>query len=385
MALRVAYNATPLLSPLTGIGNYIVELGQALVECGAVDPYSFYRYRWRCEAPSPPPEAFPLTSAVVQRAKPWIPFRGALRVAAQHMGFSRGLREYGIELYHEPNYVPLRYDVPVVITVHDLSWLHYPETHPADRVQWLMRGMPRAVAEARAVLVDSNFVREEVVRHLGVSPERVHTAHLGVSSLYRPRAPEETGATLESLELRHGGYVLTVGTIEPRKNVLHVLEAFAALPAAVREQFPLVVAGAPGWRANDIAGRLRQLAQDGQIRFVGHVGRGALADLYAGAATFVFPSLYEGFGLPPLEAMACGVPVVVSDRASMPEVVGAAGLLIDPEDPERTAECLRGILEDPAARASLGQLSLERAADFSWASCAARTSRVYRLALGRPD
>src|SRR4030095_10971991 len=112
MALRVAFNATPLLSPLTGIGNYIVELGSALAATGGVDAYSFYRYRWRHEAPSPPPEQFPLTSAVVQQIKPWLPFRGALRVAAQQMGFSRGLREHRIDLYHEQNYVPLRYDVP---------------------------------------------------------------------------------------------------------------------------------------------------------------------------------------------------------------------------------------------------------------------------------
>lgn len=383
MPLRVAYNATPLLSPLTGIGNYIVELGQALAASGAVDAYSFYRYRWRHEAPVPPPESFPLTSAVVQRAKPWIPFRKSLRIAAQHLGFSRGLREHGIDLYHEPNYVPLRYDVPVVITVHDLSWLHYPETHPADRVHWLVRGMPRAVAEARAVLVDSDFVRDEVVLHLGLPPQRVHTAHLGVSEVYREQSSEETAPALSGLGLTHGHYLLTVGTIEPRKNLQHVLEAFALLPAELRERFPLVVAGAPGWRAVEIASRLRRLADDGQIRFLGHVDRQALPALYAGARAFVFASLYEGFGLPPLEAMACGVPVVVSNRASMPEIAGEAGILTHPEDPERTAGHLRELLEDPVAHAFRSRASLERASHFSWAACARRTHAVYQAALRR--
>ena len=381
MTLRVAFNATPLLSPLTGIGNYIVELGAALAATGTVDAYSFYRYRWRHEAPNPPPEQFPLTSAVVQQIKPWLPFRGALRVAAQQMGFSRGLREHRIDLYHEQNYVPLRYDVPTVITIHDLSWLHYPETHPADRVRWLMRGMPRAVERARAILVDSHFVRAEVIERLGVAPEKVFTAHLGVSKVYRQRTEAETACTLQPMGLRHGNYLLTVGTIEPRKNVAHVLEAFAQIPSAIRERFPLVVAGARGWRSSDIMGRLRRLADNGQIRFLGHVGRSALPNLYAGAASFVFPSLYEGFGLPPLEAMACGVPVIASNRASLPEIMGGAGQTIEPDDPGSTAEQIQCLLDDPATRAAMGQRGVERAAGFTWDACAAVTRRVYDAAV----
>jgi alpha-1,3-rhamnosyl/mannosyltransferase len=381
MTLRVAFNATPLLSPLTGIGNYIVELGAALAATGEVDAYSFYRYRWRHEPPCPPPEQFPLTAAVVQRIKPWLPFRGTLRVVAQQMGFSRGLREHRIDLYHEPNYVPLRYDVPVVITIHDLSWLHYPETHPVDRVRWLMRGMPRAIDRARAIIVDSHFVRAEVIKEFGVAPERVHTAHLGVSKIYRQRSAEETVSTLQPLGLRHGNYLLTVGTIEPRKNVGHVLEAFAQIPAAIRERFPLVIAGARGWRATEIVGRLRRLADLGQIRFLGHVGDDALPHLYAGAASFVFPSLYEGFGLPPLEAMASGVPVLASNRASLPEVMGDAGRMLEPDDVNDTAERIRAMLDDPVARAAMAQRGIARAAEFTWGACAAATRRVYTTAV----
>jgi len=377
MTLRVAFNATPLLSPLAGVGQYIVELSAALVATGDIDPYSFYLHRWRHEAPRPPADLSGVPLSLVQRIKPWLPFRGGLRVAATRMGFSRGLRGHAIDLYHEQNYVPLGYDVPVVITIHDLSWLRYPETQPADRVRWLARGLPKALARAGAIMVDSNFVRTEVIDTFGIAPERVHTAHLGVSSVFRERTKDETARALQSMGLTHGGYVLTVGTIEPRKNILHVLEAFAQIPAAIRERFPLVIAGAHGWRASDIKSRLRRLADLGQIRFLGRVPEATLPCLYAGAAAFVFPSLYEGFGLPPLEAMASGVPVIASNRASIPEVMGDAGQSLEPDDPESSAAKITALLEDPSARAAMAKRGIERAAGFTWHACAVATRNAY--------
>jgi alpha-1,3-rhamnosyl/mannosyltransferase len=381
MPIRVAFNATPLLSPLTGIGNYIVQIGRALADQGDVDAYSYYRYRWRHERAQPPHELGASGPTRVQRMRPWLPFRSLLRQAVHRLGFSSGLHRYRIQVYHEQNYVPLAYDVPVVLTIHDLSWIRYPETHPPDRVRWLERGLPKALARAAAILVDSDFVRAEVLAAFSVAPERVRTAYLGVSGDYRPRAAEETAATLREFGLVHGGYVLTVGTIEPRKNLTHALEAYAELPAEVRERYPLVVAGAHGWRASAMVIRLRQLAERGQIRFLGHVSAAALPDLYAGAALFVFPSLYEGFGLPPLEAMASGTPVLVSDRASLPEVVGDAGATIDPDQPETTTAKIAELLGDPALRAEMVTRGLARAAKFTWEACAALTRDAYRRAL----
>ncbi len=381
MPIRVAFNATPLLSPLTGIGNYIVQVGQALAEQGEVDAYSYYRYRWRHERPQPPRELGVSGPTRVQRVKPWVPFRGPLRRTIHRWGFSSGLQRHRIQIYHEQNYIPLAYDVPVVITIHDLSWIRYPETHPPDRVRWLERGLPRALARAAVILVDSDFVRAEVLATFGIAPERVRTAYLGVSGDYRPRAAEETAATLREHGLVHGRYLLTVGTIEPRKNIAHALEAYAGLATEIRERYPLVVAGAHGWRATAMVSRLRRLAERGQIRFLGHVAGAALPDLYAGAALFVFPSLYEGFGLPPLEAMASGTPVVVSDRASLPEVVGAAGATIDPEQPETTTAKIAELLEDPALRTAMTTRGIARAAGFTWEACAAVARDAYRRAL----
>ena len=382
MTMRVAFNATPLLSPLTGIGNYIVELGAALAEIPEIDAYSFYRYRWRHERPTVPQSGpASLNPSTFQRIKPWLPFRGTLRQAARHLGFARGLRKFRVDLYHEQNYVPLSYDVPVVITIHDLSWLHYPGAHPADRVRWLERGLPKAIERAGGILVDSNFVRDEVLSTFDVDAARVHTAHLGVPRGFHPRDSEQTAASLRPLQLEHGGYVLTVGTIEPRKNLAHILDSYALLPDALRERFPLVIAGAKGWQSSDIVDRLRR-SSGRQLRFLDHVDGRALRDLYAGAALFAFPSLYEGFGLPPLEAMASGAPVIVSDRASLPEVVGEAGETMNPTDAVQSAQKLRALLEDSDRRRELVRKGIQRAGGFTWASCAKATFAVYLAALG---
>ncbi|MEO9137029.1 MAG: glycosyltransferase family 1 protein, partial [Casimicrobiaceae bacterium] len=338
MALRVAFNATPLLSPLTGIGNYIVQLGAALAASGEVDLYSFYGGEWLREAPSPPVAGVrgPITATIRDAIKSVVPFKRELRQAHRQWKFVRGARRNAIALYHEPNYVPFLADAPVVITIHDLSWMRYPETHPRDRVRWLDHAMPRAIERAAAILVDSEFTRREVLTTFGIDPARVHTAHLGVSTAFRPRSDAETRPTLDALGLVHGEYVLTVGTIEPRKNIRHVLEAYARLPDATRKRHPLVIAGAKGWRAGDLEKALRALVESGLIRFLGYVSDDDLPILYAGAAAFVFASMYEGFGLPPLEAMASGIPVLVADRTSLPEVTGDAALKLDPARPDET-------------------------------------------------
>ena len=380
MTLRVAFNATPLLAPPTGIGQYMIQLGASLAATGEVDAYSFYGSAWRHEAPLSRVAAASTPGQLVLREviKPFVPFKRGLRWLRQTTPFGRGLRRHRIALYHEANYVPIRYDVPVVITVHDLSWLRYRETHPIDRVRWLERAMPRALADAAAIVVDSEFVRQEVLDTFSLDAARVHKVHLGVSRRFRPRDDAETRGVLQRLGLSHGRYVLAVGTIEPRKNLGHAIDAHARLPEALQRSFPLVVAGGKGWHSESLERRLEDLVRKGVVRVLGYVPDAELALLYAGAAAFVFPSLYEGFGLPPLEAMASGVPVLVADRASLPEVTGEAAVKIDPDRPDDTSRALEAILEDAALRAEVVRRGLERAARFTWTQTAQATLAVYR-------
>jgi len=379
---RVGLNATALAPPLTGIGNYVVNLVMALQASGEVELRLFDGAHWR-EAPRDAlAEGAPRRqSRLRQLVKPFVPFKRELRRLRQQAAFTRGARAERIDVYHEPNYVAFASEVPIVTTIHDLSWLRYPQTHPRDRVRWLVRAVPRTLERAAAILVDSDFVRDEVIAAFGCPPGRVHTAHLGVARSFHPRSAAQTAPTLVALRLQHGSYVLSIGTIEPRKNVEHALDAYALLPQSLRDRHPLVIAGMPGWRATALEKRLRLLATRGDVRFLGEVGAAALPLLYAGAAAFVFPSLYEGFGLPPLEAMASGVPVLVANRASLPEVAGDAALLLDPDVPEATARQLRSLLEDDDARRCWSERARRRAAAYTWEACARRTIDAYRGAL----
>jgi O-antigen biosynthesis alpha-1,3-rhamnosyltransferase len=382
LVLRVGLNTSALASPRTGIGNYVVHLAGALAERDDVEVHAFDGRRWSRGLPAASQASMTSPMAGLRAAlKPLVPFKRQLRHAMQRGPFARGAREHSLDLYHEPNYVPVPSDIPVVATVHDLSWIRHPDMHPVDRVRWLERSMTHAIVHAAGILVDSEFTRSEVVAEFRCPVERVHVAHLGVAPRFHPRSVHETRATLGAFGLVHAGYVLSVGTIEPRKNIGHTLDAYALLPAALRTRYPLVVAGARGWRAGPIEARLRSLDAAGVLRYVGTVEQDVLADLYAGAAAFVFASLYEGFGLPPLEAMASGVPVLASNRASIPEVTGDAAVLIDPADPRQTSGRLATLLEDATLRAELGERGLLRSRAFTWSACAARTVAAYRAAL----
>jgi alpha-1,3-rhamnosyl/mannosyltransferase len=178
--------------------------------------------------------------------------------------------------------------------------------------------------------------------------------------------------------LQAGQYILSVGTLEPRKNLTTAIKAYARLPETIRQDMPFVIAGMKGWRTDGLDKEVAALIEKGQIRRLGYVPDEALPALYSGARAFVYPSLYEGFGLPPLEAMACGTPVIVSNRSSLPEVVGDAGLKVEALDVDGLAGAMNQVIEDDVLRASLRQRGMERAKGFSWRRCAEETLAVYR-------
>jgi len=301
--------------------------------------------------------------------------------AIQQIRFTQGVGDFKPELYHEPSFLPFRYAGPTVVTVHDLSPIRYPDTHPKGRIKELEKRLPAAIASAAAVIVDSDFVRREVIGHFGVNPDRVTAIHLGVSGEFRPRAAPDVAPVLEKHGLRHRGYVLAVGTLEPRKNLRHAIDAHATLPERARRNYPLVIAGMKGWLAGELEARIRAAEERGEVRWLGYVPPPDLPLLYAGAQLFVYPSLYEGFGLPVLEAMASGVPVITSNQASLPEVAGDAGIMVDPRDGGALREAMLRLIEDEKEVRRRVELGHAQAARFTWRTCAENTLAVYREAL----
>ena len=376
--IPLAVNAVPLLTPLTGIGQYTYQLASRLRQSWPQRPWLFYGTRWERELREPVP---PAGETIAGRMKRAVPMGHRISRALQQVRFSAGARQHRIGLYHETNYLAFRFSGPAVVTVHDLSWIRYPEAHPAERVKSMNAAMPRVVREATRIIADSEFTRGEIIAHYGVAPERVHTVLLGVLPEFHPRGEPECEALMRAHELRFGRFVLAVGTLEPRKNLATTIAAFARLPQGLRREFPLVIAGATGWGESSFREQLEPMLARGEARVAGYVPQSDLPLLYAAARASIYPSLYEGFGLPPLESMASGAPVVCSSRASLPEIVGDAALVADALDVDALSGHLRRLLEDESLHRTLSQTGLARASRFTWERCAQQTIAVYLEAL----
>jgi glycosyltransferase involved in cell wall biosynthesis len=376
--MRVAFNATSLLSPLTGIGQYSRQLALGLANHDNIEADFFYGAVWRKQvrgAPLPGPVGL----------APWlrshVPFSYELRRLVQNTRFTQYAKKQAFDLYHEPNILPLPFRGPTVITVHDLSWIRYPEAHPIERVRAMDQHFKLGLERAALILTDSEFVKRELMAVFGVQSERIRTVLLGVEDLFHPRSVEQTRTVLNAHGLTHGQYILAVGTLEPRKNLSVALRAFTQLPPELRKRFPLVLAGMKGWHTSKLEQQIAPLVTSGGVRLLGYLPREDLATVIAGATALVYPSVYEGFGLPPLEAMACGVPVITSNVSSIPEVVGNTGLMLDPQDVDGFAEAMQLIVTAPELRADMATKALARSHEFSWASCVRETVDAYKWVL----
>ncbi|OWW19977.1 glycosyltransferase family 4 protein [Noviherbaspirillum denitrificans] len=380
--VRVGINAVPILSPLTGVGQYTYRLITELQDALPHKPWLFYGTSWDREIrTAAAPGARELNNAI----KRIMPHPHLITRFLKQTRFSSGVHRHKLNLYHEPAFLAYRFQGPSVVTVHDLSWIRHPETHPAERLREMNRFMPRVVEHAAHIVVDSEFVRREVMTYYGVAGDRVTTVLLGAGAEFHPRDAAECKPVLDRFGLEYGSYQLAVGTLEPRKNLSTVIAAFAQLPDQVRRRFPLVIVGMNGWGMERFSESLRHMIERGEVRMPGYVAQEELPVLYAGARLFVYPSLYEGFGLPPLEAMACGVPVIASRRASLPEVVGDAGILVDPADDAAIAGHMQSLIEDDDLRARLGAAGQERAAGFTWRKFARETIAVYKKVIAHVD
>lgn len=268
-----------------------------------------------------------------------------------------------IDVFYSPDFVlpPTLPGSRTVVTVHDLSFLHYPSHFLPKLVRYLCRAVPRSVETADLVLADSQATKRDMINQLGTPPHKVKVIYSGVDKRFSPEGVSGEQELLRAkYDIGDGDYWLSVGTIQPRKNYLTLIEAFRRLAPEAR----LVIAGAPGWLYDDV---VQQAGGCGDgVRILGYVDDADLPALYRNAELFVFPSLYEGFGLPVLEAMASGVPVVCSDSSSLPEVVGDAALLVDPRDPSAMAAAIAEVTHTPSLRHALVRRGLSRASQFTW-------------------
>ena len=384
--MRVAFNASPLLSPLTGIGQYIYHLAKGLQTDPELDMHFFYAGAWSQEVREPSDITQGQTnwrSTLRSTVKKSIPDAARYNLSRywRQRSFFQGCAQKKVDLYHEPNFLAYRCDAPSVITVHDLSWIRYAQTHPKERVAEMNRFFQPGLERASLVLTDSEFVKQDLMDLFGTPADRIKSIPLGAEAMFHPRSSEETSMVLGQQGLVHGRYLLAVGTLEPRKNLGIALEAYRSLSAVTRERYPLVLVGMKGWLTSTLERQMAPLVAAGQIRVLGYLPREDLATVISGALCLIYPSIYEGFGLPPLEAMSSAVPVISSNVSSLPEVVGDSGILIDPTNAPALSQAMTQMVEDSVFRNTLAEKSLERSRLFSWERCAAQTAAAYRQVL----
>lgn len=374
----VAVDLRALVPEATGIGVYTRSLLLALAARGG--------FRYLGMAHRPVGVAGELAAAGVASES----HGGPLGVVWQQILLPRRLARGDVDLFWSPLFtLPLACAVPGVVTVHDLTALLFPETHSL-KLRWSLLPFLRPSLEAaRRVIAISQATAADLRAHFPQVAERIRVVYSGIDPDFRPGQPEAIAATRAALGAPDG-YLLYAGTLEPRKGLHLLLDAWEALRAGDPKAPPLLLAGGYGWRSRDLVERIERLrGRPGKRRgrgaegvvALGHLPRARLVEVFQAARLFVYPSLYEGFGFPPAEAMACGVPVVASSSSSLPEVVGRAGLLVEAGDAQALAAALGRVLADPALAADLAARGPEQAARFRWDRAAELTEEVFREAL----
>lgn len=359
-----------------GIGRYTRELIHALA---AIDQYNQYRF-FAAKPPAETPVANRLPQAANISFRPapvgerWLYrlwYRARLPLAVQWV-------TGGLDLFHSPDFVlpPVRGNIPTLLTVHDLSFVHYANTFDQRLVAYLNRVVPWSVQRATHVLADSQATKDDLITLWHVNPDKVTVLYSGVDDRFRPiTAPKQLQAMRQRYNLGDTPYLLCVGTVQPRKNYQMLIRAFAD----IARDWPhnLVFAGGKGWLFDDILAEVAQQGLEDRVHFIGFVDEADLPTLYSDATLFLFPSLYEGFGLPLLEAMACGVPVVSSNASCLPEVVGDAGILLAPHDPEAWQATIHRLLLNTPRRVALIGAGAIQARRFSWRKSAHHLLTIY--------
>ena len=368
--MKIAFDATVVHGRKSGVGYYCQELLRELVRLERTDEYFIFSHR-------------PLTDEVVTPG-PDVRFSGGrfcpVRAFYLHALLPGILASEQPDLVHYTNFLsPLSGSPPYVLTVHDMSLERLGHSHPVAKRLYTKRLIPGAVRRAKLILTNSEFSKWDTVRYLGVPEERIRVTPLAASSIFRPVSLADRRETLDRFALDEP-YFLYVGNIEPRKNLDRLLEAFSASP--LRNHL-LVIAGNRWFRGHDLSKKVVELGLEQRVRLLGYVSRSELPALMSGARAFVYPSLLEGFGLPVLEAMSCGAPVVTSSTSALGEVAGDAALKVEPTNVGQLREAMIAVAQDPALRKDLSAKALHRASEFSWTATAEATRNAYSEAFER--
>lgn len=376
--MKILLNGLSVSYPISGVGQYTLQLGRALEKLLGSGNVFWYGKDLSQKEDQYLNQNGPIFIHQIEygmkkflRKIPGFTTCVHIWRNQQFKSFTQRLKP---SLYHETKYALFDFDDgPTVITIYDLSFFRHPEWHPIDRVKHFEKFCLKKLSQVEAIITISEFSRKEILHLSNVDPAKIYVTPLGIDQSFHPGR--------DRLERFPKEYILFLGNLEPRKNLSRLITAYQSLPQPLRGRYPLVIAGAKGWGTKEFKKVLHSFQRDERPIFTGYISQSVLPRLYRGASIFVYPSLYEGFGLPVLEAMASGVPVIASNSTSLPEVVGDAGVLVDPYDVNHLKEAMRELLEDEKKRQEMAEKGTARAKFFSWEKCARQTLSVYEKVL----
>lgn len=362
--LRIAVEANTLQGKRAGIGHYAEQLCAALAENPRIRLSYFTAHGWSTSMPAPAGLHIPKRFASTWKKK--IPMGRSLQLILQQWQLRKLSQQWHPDVVLGINYILPKTARPTVLVVHDLSHLRHPEMHPPGRVRFLQKHLRPALARSNVILTISRFSKEELLHYFPELAGRIRVIYPGIAERFRqPCTAEQQRALQAALGGETRRYFLFLSTLEPRKNVERLLHAYDRLPSHIKRQHPLVMVGQMGWQESRFAPMLATLIQRGEVLIPGYLRDELLPALYQGAQALLYPSLYEGFGLPPIEAMACGCPVLVSQVTAMPEVCGDAAVYCDPLDEASIRQGILQLLDDALCR-KLAEQGHAHAAQFTW-------------------
>lgn len=373
---KILIEAVSLLSPLTGIGRYTYEISSRLQKPLADKYEIFFNYGFHSKELYGLLDEQTLTEQKAKKLQAFIKKFPLLKKLSRYFyGYIARFYKTEYDLYFQPNFIPNKNikAKKLICTVHDFSFSLHPQWHPQERVEYLKKNI-HLVKKADHIITGSNFTKQEIVEYMQIPDAKISVIHHGVNhELYREYIQDELQETKTKFDLPKK-FLLFVGSIEPRKNLLVLLMAYNLLAKEEKGDLPLILVGFKGWSNQETMQEIQKNQE--HIRYLGYVTDTELAHIYNLADIFIYPSLYEGFGLPPLEAMACGTPVIVSNVASLPEVCGNAALYVDPTDIEDIKDKILTLLGDEKLREDLSKKSKAQAALFSWDKAAQEHLKV---------
>jgi glycosyltransferase involved in cell wall biosynthesis len=373
--VRVTIDYTPALRQSAGIGRYTRGLIRALAQIDHENNYTLFSAGQAPGAQGWPPN-FSLRTVPVQARHLGIAWHRL------HLPMPADWLAGPADLFHSPDFtLPPLARARGVVTVHDLSFLTVPECADPRLRAFLARAVPSAVRRARRVLADSGNTADDLNRLLGVPADKISVVQAGIEPRFEPVRDSDCLARVRARYQLPDHFILGLGTLEPRKNFAGLIRAYGALQQRAGVSQDLVIAGGPGWLYQGIYDEAKRQPLPMSIHFPGFVADEDLPALYSLADIFAFPSLYEGFGIPPLEAMACGTPVICANNSSLPEAVGDAALLIDARDEGALVDGLHTLVSDDRLRARLVRAGLARAGHFAWSGAASALLAAYRQAM----